>query len=98
MSGLSLGFIIRVYSLLYIFPNLTLPNWQMELCSSTPNLAGASKANGAMFRLLRTQFRVYYLGLKMITVVINGAKGLTSPSGLAIKPTNNPFIHFKTKK
>ena len=72
MSGLSLGFIIRVYSLLYIFPNLTLPNWQMELCSSTPNLAGASKANGAMFR-----FRVYYMGLKTIMVRING-RGLGS--------------------
>ena len=55
----------------------------MELCSSSPNLAGASQANGAMLRLLRTQFRVYYLGLKCIRGVVSGVKGLTRPSPLA---------------
>ena len=29
-----------------------------------PNLAGVSQANGAKLRLLRTQFRYFYLGLK----------------------------------
>ena len=43
-----------------------------------PNLAGASQANGAMVRLLRTQFRVFYFGLK----------GLTGPWGLALNPTS----------
>ena len=69
----------------------------MELCSSSPNLAGALQANGAMFRLLRTQFRGYYLGLKWIRGVVSGVKGLTGPLGLALNPTNYPLIHFKPK-
>ena len=41
----------------------------------SPNLAGAMPlANGAMFGLLRTQFRVYYLGLKGIRLVVSGVK------------------------
>ena len=70
----------------------------MELCSLSPNLAGASQANGAIFRLLRTQLRVYLLGLKWIRGVVSGVKGLTGPSGLALNPTNNPLIHFKPNK
>ena len=46
----------------------------MELCSVTPNLAGASYGNGTMIRVLRTQFRGFYLGLKLIRGVSSGAK------------------------
>ena len=62
----------------------------MELCSSSPNLAGACQANGAMFRLLRTQFRGYYLGLNWIRGVVSGVKGLTGPSDLAHNPLTTP--------
>ena len=55
----------------------------------SPNLAGAMPlANGAMFGLLRTQFRVYYLGLKGIrVVVIKGVdKKMTQLSIFDLKP------------
>ena len=70
----------------------------MELCSSSPNLAGASQANGAILRLLRTPFDGNELCFKCIRGVVSGVKGLTGPSGLALNPTNNPLIHFKPNK
>ena len=54
-------------------------------------------ANGAMFRLLRTHFRFYYLGLKWIWGVVSGVKGLMGTLGLAVNPTSYPQIHFKPK-
>ena len=59
---------------------------------SSPNLVGNSQAIGAMLRFLRTQFRVYYLGLKCIRGVVSGVKGL------ALNPTKKTLIHFKPKK
>ena len=55
----------------------------------SPNLAAASQANGAMLGLLRTQFRVFYFGLKGIRVLVSGVKGLYGPSGLALILTDN---------
>ena len=72
----------------------------MELCSSSPNLAGANlanQANGAMLGLLRTQFRDFYLGWKWIRGVVSGVKGLIGPWDLALNPTYNPLIHFQPK-
>ena len=77
------------------YPNQ--PNWQMEIRSLSPNLAGPSKANGAMFGHLRTQLSVYNLDLKGIRVVVSGVKGLTSTSGLALNPTEKTLIPFKPK-
>ena len=69
-----------------ILPNLTkLINWVMLII---PNLAGASQANGAMLRLLRTSFRVFYLGLKWNKGVVNGVRGLTGPSGYLLDSTS----------
>ena len=45
----------------------------MEQSSLSPNLAGASQANGALLRLLRT-LRVYYLGLKCIRGLLVGLR------------------------
>ena len=44
----------------------------MEICSSSPNLAGASQINGNMLRFLRTQFKVSYS-----TVYVNFGKTQT---------------------
>ena len=62
----------------------------MELFSFSPNLAGASQANGAILRLLRTLFDVNELCFKCIRGVVSGLRAKP-----ALNPTNNPPIHLK---
>ena len=54
-------------------------------------------ANRAKFILLKTQFKVFNLGLKWIRGVDSWVRGLTGPLGLALNPANNPLIQCKPK-